>query len=108
MTLLYSFSSLLSEIKNYSSKFGTCLSSASCSTGLWIDAKLKVRRDTSLICYVCKDITGLKAVALTWDNIRHMQANLLVVKDTTNIKKTKNLLCFAFNNRKRDKIPLRL
>lgn len=33
-----------------------------------------------------------------------MQANLLAIEDATNTKKTENLLCFAFDNRKQDEV----
>lgn len=95
-------SSLLSEIKNHSSEHNSHSFGTSCSTRLWKDAKLEVGKDTNLIHQAIGDVINWNVLAFTRSSAGDMQANLLAVEDIANIEKTKNLLCFAFDNRKKD------
>lgn len=71
--------------------------------------KWEIRPRISLIDWHCGGITGSNCIVVfNKDRIRDLQANLSTAKDIINIKITKNLLYFIYDDGKKDKIFLRV
>lgn len=87
---------LLSEIKNYINKLGTCLSAISYSACQWEGAKLEIEGGMNLICQGCKSVTSVNIVAFTQGSAGNVQGYLLAIKDVANIKKNKRLILLLF------------
>lgn len=56
----------------------------------------------------CGGVTDSNVVRFTKDGTEDVRANLSAAESIVNTKVIKNLLCFVYDDRRRDKIPSRV
>lgn len=104
MTSPHPFSSLFFELRSNGGELGTCLFVVLYLAGLYKGAKLEVEAKTGLICWRCRDIIGLNAIAFTGDGARDMQADLSAAEDAINANTIGDLLYFVYDDGRRNKV----
>lgn len=102
--LPHPFGSLFSKLEGHGGELDTCLSIVLCLAQLCESAKQEVRVGIGLICQCCGGVTGLNAGTFTGGKVGDIRVDLSAAKCAVNTKVTEDLLCFVYNDRRRDKV----